>query len=54
MINLIIQAFVKIMNSASSGYRPESGEDIHRYLDLFVEQKKLVCDEGRYWLVART
>ena len=34
------------------GYRPESGADLHRYLRLFVEQKKLVLDEGKYWLVA--
>ena len=36
------------------GYRPESGADLNRYLELFVEQKKLVLDEGRYWLVARS
>jgi len=29
------------------GYTPESGADLHRYLELFVEQKKLVLDEGR-------
>jgi Co/Zn/Cd efflux system component len=43
----------KFMILSGMGYRPESGEDIHRYLALFVEQKKLVLDEGRYWLVAR-
>jgi len=44
----------KILILSGMGYRPESGEDIRRYLELFVEQKKLVCDEGRYWLVARS
>lgn len=44
----------KILILSGMGYRPESGEDLHRYLDLFVEQKKLVLDEGRYWLVARS
>jgi Co/Zn/Cd efflux system component len=44
----------RILILSGMGYRPESGEDIHRYLELFVEQKKLVCDEGTYWLVARS
>jgi Co/Zn/Cd efflux system component len=44
----------KILILSGMGYRPESGEDLHRYLDLFVEQRKLVYDEGKYWLVARS
>ena len=44
----------KILILSGMGYRPESGEDLHRYLELFVEQKKLINDEGRYWLVARS
>jgi len=44
----------KILILSGMGYRPESGEDIRRYLDMFVEQKKLVLDEGKYWLVARS
>jgi Co/Zn/Cd efflux system component len=44
----------RVLILSGMGYRPESGEDIHRYLELFVEQKKLVLDEGRYWLVARS
>jgi Co/Zn/Cd efflux system component len=44
----------KILILSGMGYRPESGEDLHRYLELFVEQRKLVYDEGRYWLVARS
>jgi len=44
----------RILILSGMGYRPESGEDIHRYLELFVDQKKLVLDEGRYWLVARS
>jgi Co/Zn/Cd efflux system component len=43
----------KILILSGMGYRPESAEDLHRYLELFVEQRKLVNDEGRYWLVAR-
>ena len=44
----------KILILTGMGYRPESGADLHRYLDLFVEQKKLVLDEGKYWLVTRS
>ena len=44
----------KILILSGMGYRPESAEDLHRYLELFVEQKKLVLDEGRYWLVSRS
>jgi len=36
------------------GYRPESGEDLRGYLELFVKQKKLLLDEERYWLVVRS
>lgn len=44
----------KILILSGMGYRPESGEDLHRYLELFVEQRKLVYDDGKYWLVARS
>jgi Co/Zn/Cd efflux system component len=44
----------KILILSGMGYRPESGEDLHRYLELFVEQRKLINDEGRYWLIARS
>ena len=44
----------KILILSGMGYRPESGEDLIRYLQLFVEQKKLVLDEGRYWLLGRS
>jgi Co/Zn/Cd efflux system component len=44
----------KILILSGMGYRPESGADLHHYLELFVEQKKLVLDEGKYWLVARS
>jgi len=44
----------KVLILSGMGYRPESGADLNRYLELFVEQKKLVYDEGRYWLVARS
>jgi Co/Zn/Cd efflux system component len=43
-----------ILILSGMGYRPESGADLHQYLDLFVEQKKLVLDRGKYWLVARS
>jgi hypothetical protein len=36
------------------GYRPESDADLNRYLELFLEQKKLVYDESRYRPVARS
>jgi Co/Zn/Cd efflux system component len=44
----------KILILSGMGYRPESSEDLHRYLELFVEQKKLINDEGRYWVVTRS
>lgn len=44
----------KILILSGMGYRPESGEDLHRYLELFVEQKKLILDEGRYWFVDKS
>lgn len=43
----------KILILSGIGYRPESREDLHQYLELFVYQKKLVLNEGRYWLVDR-
>jgi hypothetical protein len=44
----------KILILSGMGYRPESAADLDRYLELFVEQKKLMLDEGKYWLVARS
>jgi len=44
----------KILILSGMGYQPESGEDLHQYLELFMNQKKLVLDEGRYWLVAHS
>jgi len=32
-------------------YLPTRGTDLKRYLDLFVEQEKLVYDDGRYWFL---
>jgi cation diffusion facilitator family transporter len=43
----------KIIILSGMGYQPDSGEDLIRHLDRFVEQKKLVVDEDRYWLAAR-
>lgn len=28
------------------GYQHEQGAELHRYLDRFVEQKKIIEDEG--------
>jgi len=44
----------KILILSGMGYQPENGEDLHRYLELFVKQRKLVNDEGRYWFVVRS
>ena len=44
----------KFLILSGMGYRPESSADLHRYLQLFVEQKKLVLDGGKYWLVVRS
>lgn len=41
----------KILKMTEIGYRPESGTDLHSYLNGFVEQKKLIRDNGRYWLI---
>ena len=43
----------KILLLSGMGYRPESGTDLRRYLEIFVAQKKLVLDDGRYWLIKR-
>jgi Co/Zn/Cd efflux system component len=34
-------------------YLPMSAEALKPYLDLFVEQKKLVYDNGKYWFLSR-
>lgn len=44
----------KFLILSGMGYRPESGAVLHRYLHLFVAQKKFVLDGGKYWLVARS
>jgi hypothetical protein len=44
----------KILLLSGMGYRPENGADLHRYLDIFVEKKKLVLDNGSYWFIARS
>jgi len=42
----------KILTLTEIGYRPESGIELHLYLDRFVKQKKLIRDNGKYWLIA--
>ncbi|MBU2548852.1 MAG: cation transporter [Proteobacteria bacterium] len=34
------------------GFHPESEAILHEYLDRFVEKKKVVRDQGRYWWIA--
>ena len=41
----------KILILSGMGYHHEGKADLHRYLDRFVEQKKIIEDEGRFWLV---
>jgi Co/Zn/Cd efflux system component len=41
----------KIVVLSGIGYHHEGEADLHRYLDRFVERKKIVEDEGRFWLV---
>jgi Co/Zn/Cd efflux system component len=43
----------KIIILSGMGYRPESGEDLLRHLDRFVDKHKLVKDGDRYWLGMR-
>jgi len=43
----------RIIILSGMGYRPDSGEELLRYLDRFVEQEKLVVDDDRYWLALR-
>jgi Co/Zn/Cd efflux system component len=35
------------------GYLPTGATDLKRYLDLFVEQEKILCDDGKYWFLSR-
>jgi Co/Zn/Cd efflux system component len=51
VIHLCHQA-PKILILSGMGYRPESVADLHCYLNLFIKEKKIVADEGKYWLVA--
>jgi Co/Zn/Cd efflux system component len=41
----------KILILSGMGYHLEKGADLRRYLDRFIEQKKVIEDEGRFWLV---
>jgi len=40
----------KIIILSGMGYHPESGEELLRHLDRFVDKHKLVKDGDRYWL----
>jgi Co/Zn/Cd efflux system component len=42
----------KILKLTEFGYRPESGIELRPYLDRFIKQKKLILDNGKYWLIA--
>jgi Co/Zn/Cd efflux system component len=48
----LCQQVPKILILSDIGYRPEGVADLHYYLNLFIKEKKIVADEGRYWLVA--
>jgi Co/Zn/Cd efflux system component len=41
----------KILILSGMGYQHETGSDLHRYLDRFMKQKKMIEDEGKFWLV---
>jgi multisubunit Na+/H+ antiporter MnhF subunit len=41
----------KIIILSGMGYQHERGADLHRYLDRFVAQQKVIEDEGKFWLV---
>jgi divalent metal cation (Fe/Co/Zn/Cd) transporter len=41
----------KILILSGMGYHHEKGADLHRYLDRFIEQKKIIEDGGTFWLV---
>jgi multisubunit Na+/H+ antiporter MnhF subunit len=41
----------KILILSGMGYQLEKGADLHRYLDRFVAQQKVIEDEGKFWLV---
>jgi Co/Zn/Cd efflux system component len=43
----------KIVVLSGIGYHHEGDADLHRYLDRFVERKKIVEDEGKFWLAGR-
>jgi hypothetical protein len=42
----------KILQLTGAGFRPESHLELHPFLDKFVEQKKVIRDKGKYWLIA--
>jgi Co/Zn/Cd efflux system component len=48
----LCQQVPKILILSDMGYRPKSVADLHYYLSLFIKEKKIVADEGKYWLVA--
>jgi len=44
----------KILALSGLGYHPESIEDLHRYLQFFVKQKKLEQSDGKYALTDKS
>lgn len=42
----------KLMIITGMGYQPEDARELHRYLERFVETRKLILDEDRYWLIS--
>jgi hypothetical protein len=44
----------RIMALSGLGYHPESVEDLHRYLELFIKQRKLEHSAGKYILTDKS
>jgi len=43
----------RIFALTGMGHLPAGAADLKHYLDLFVEQKKILYDGGRYWFLSR-
>jgi Co/Zn/Cd efflux system component len=50
----LCQQVPKILILSDMGYRPKSVADLHYYLSLFIKEKKIISDEGKYWLLSRS
>jgi Co/Zn/Cd efflux system component len=50
----LCQQVPKIFILSGMGYRPEGVTDLYYFLNLFIKEKRIVADEGKYWLVPRS